>query len=521
MTDAVLFRDGRVFTGTRYAEALLVEDGRVVGVGSLDAVRALAPTGTEHRRLGGRLLLPGLVDAHLHLAEIARFRAGLDLSAAGSVDDLLARLRSWAAEHPTGPIVGRGWGAERWTDRRWPEAPAIDRAVGDRPVVLYHVSGHAAVANSVALAAAGLEGSEPRASDPTVGRFADGRPNGQLFESTLHRLSPLVDAASPVGPEALAATLADLAHLGLTAVGSMAASLEEVAALLALDAEGRVPIVVRAYLRLKDRSLLRRRETDRSGRFAVVGVKAFLDGAFGPRTAWLRAPYADGPGGEGVAVGEEAALREELAEAVELGLAPALHAIGDRALERALRLLAPFAGRTDAPGRIEHAGLTPPDLLPALDRGRPVLVVQPGFVWSDGWLGSRLGPERARWAYAFRSLRARGIPLAGSTDAPYDPVDPWRGIRAAVRRRAPDGRSANPESTEALPAEEAVGLFTANAARALGLGSRGVLEPGAAADLVVLSAPGLVEALAAPTPPVEETWVDGRPLPRAPGVGGP
>ena len=520
MTEAKLWTGGRVFTGTRYAEALLVEDGRVLGAGPEEALRRITPTGADRRNLAGRLVVPGLIDAHLHLTEIARYRAGLDVSLATSLEALASLLARWAAAHPDGPVVGRGWDPERWTDRHVPDSHEIDRAVPDRPVVLYHASGHAAIANSAALREAGVDPDRAAPDDPTVGRFADGRPNGLLYEAAMDPLAPLSHAAAPVGVDLLERTLGELPSLGITAVASMGAPAEELSALRALASTGRLPVTVRAYARLADRRTAGSPSARSPGRFAVVGVKGFLDGAFGPRTAWLAEPYADDPTRTGLAVGEEPALADAIEEAVGLGLAPALHAIGDRALARALRLLAPWIGRTDPPARIEHAALTPPGLLPELDRLRPTLVVQPGFVWSDGWLPARLGAERARWAYAFRTLRARGIPLAGSSDAPFDPLDPWRGLRASVRRWDRAGRSANPDPAEALSAEEALGLYTVGAAASLGLASRGRLEAGASADFAVLSVPELAAALDARTPPVEETWVDGRRVYRAPGLAG-
>ncbi len=515
MTGAVRWTGGLVFTGARYAEALLIDDGRIVAVGDDASVRRVSPTGTEHRPLDGRTIVPGLIDAHLHLGEIARYRAGLDLAPVRSLEELTARLAEWVEQRPSGPIVGRGFDLERGGDERWPTALVLDGVVRDRPVLLYHASGHAAVANSAALEEAGIDPAASVGDDPTVGHGPDGRPDGRLVEGALRRIAPIADRGSPVGGPELAAAAQALAVQGITAVGTVASPPEERIELTALARAGRLPIAVRAYRRLGDPAG-ERPSADPTARFDLVGVKGFLDGAFGPRTAELEAPYDDAPESRGLAVGDDAEIASALDAAVADGLAPALHAIGDRAIARAVRLLTPFAGRTARPLRIEHAGVTPPALFPALEALRPTLVVQPGFVWSDGWLADRLGAGRARWAYAFRTLRARGIPLAGSTDAPFDPVDVWRGLRASVQRLAPDGRSANRTPGEALPVEEAVRLFTGDAAAALGLTDRGELRPGAAADLVVVRPGGLAAAVLGPGAPVEEVWVDGRPVPALP-----
>jgi len=510
MSEPRIWTGGRVFTGRRYVEALLVEDGKVAAVGPDAAVRGSAPAGAEVVPLAGRLVIPGLVDAHLHLGALARFRSGLDLSEVRGLENLVQTLREWAGAHPAGPIVGHGLDVERGFDGRWPVREELDRAVGDRPVVLYHISGHAAVANGAALARAGVDSRPESELRGRVGRTAEGRPNGVLYEEALRWLESRAEP-SP-GPDALHRTLEFLASQGLTTVASMTVFPDELAALRSLANEDRLPLRVRGYL-----PLLRVREFPSAdlapvgppGRFAVVGTKGFADGAFGPRTAWLSEPYADDPGQCGLGVESDDALSSALEAGNALGLAPALHAIGDRGVVRALHLLAPYARREGAPPRIEHVALTPPSVLAALDEVRPALVVQPGFVWSDWWLASRLGVERARWAYAFRTLADRGHLLAGSSDAPYDPVDPWRGLRSATLRRDEYGRSANPDPQEALGVEEAFTLYGSHGGAALGDATLGSLEVGSAADLVVLEARSLEMALRQGSGGVRETWVDG------------
>jgi predicted amidohydrolase YtcJ len=511
MTDATLWSGGRVFTGERYVESLLVENGRVLAAGPDDATRRQAPTGVEREMLDGRLVLPGLVDAHLHLAEIARASRSLDLTDARSFDAIRTLVRRWDGEHPVGPIVGRGWHEARLKEGRAPTLREIDPAVPHRAVVLVHESGHAALLNSTALAAVGIDGDSGAAPPATVGRFPDGRPNGLLYEDALRSLSGHLDAELPISAPLLESTARSLLAFGLTRAGTMSTGPDEATALKELAEAGRLPITIRAYPRLVQLddfpdSLLR----TRSDRFALVGAKAFVDGAFGPRTAWLSEPYADDPSQRGIPIGDEETLARRIEEAVDRGLAPSLHAIGDAALDRAARLLERWASRPGPPARIEHVALTPPPTLELLDRVRPTLVVQPGFLWSDWWLPSRIGAGRSRWAYLFRTLADRGHRVAASSDAPCDPVDPWRGLRAAVARRDPLGRSANPDPAEGLTGEEALGAYTRGAAEALGDRAEGRLEPGCSADLVVLHTATLVDALRSSGLPVRETWVGGR-----------
>lgn len=510
MGDARLWVGGRIFTGRRYVNALLVEEGRVVAVGPEPDVRRVTSTGADVVSLAGRVVLPGLLDAHLHLSELARSHDEPNLAEVRSLEDLADTVRAWAALHPSGPIVGHGLDVDRNLAGRWPRSAELDRMVSDRALLLYHTSGHAAVANDFVLASPELTGRKASEREGRVGTTAQGIPNGILYEEALRWVDPLV--ATRIDGDRAVDTLRFLASFGLTTVASMNVAPEDLGELRKLSAEDRLPIRLRVYVRLLRVSDLRPPDlapVGRPGRFAVVGAKGFTDGAFGPRTALLSDPYADAPQGHGLAVESDATLAQALATANELGLAPALHAIGDRAIVRAAKLLEPYARRAGATARIEHVGLTPPATLSVLDTVRPALVVQPGFVWSDSWLRERLGAERVRWAYAFRTLADRGHRLVGSSDAPYDPLDPWRGLRAATDRRDPLGRSANPDPREALGFEEAVRLYGPNAGEALGEPALGSLEADSPADLVVVDARSLGEAIRIGASAVRETWVEG------------
>jgi predicted amidohydrolase YtcJ len=512
MTDARRFTGGQVFTGHRFVEALLIEGGRVVSVGTEREVARSSPAGCEVERLDGGSVVPGLVDAHLHLAEIARAEQGLPLGGLRSREELVERLRRWAEIHPSGPLIGRGWDVEGFPDQREPTREDLERAVADRPVVLYHVSGHAAVVNGTALYAAGYTDLSADPPGGRLGRAPDGSANGLVYERALEPVGRFSSGAFPPEPVAIERTLHSLATFGITTAGTLNTDPEELEVLAALGARGDLPVRVRVYIRfsrLAEVDVRRPLEEETSGLLAIRGTKAFTDGAFGPRTAWLSEPYADRPD----RAGDPTLLRRELGEVVDaalaVGLVPALHAIGDRALGAALEALEAVE---PGPGtaRVEHAALVPPALYPALDRVRPTLVVQPGFVWSDSWLGERLGAERAHHAYPFRTLIERGHLLVGSSDAPFDPIDPWRGLAAATRRTDPDGRSANPDPREELSPEQAFQLYTANAGPGLGEAGLGSLEVGAPADLVVLDAPDLAHAIGHGSSTVRSTWRGGQ-----------
>lgn len=512
MSEARRFTGGRVFTGRRFVDALLVENGRVACAGSEAEVARASPSGCEVENLHGALVAPGLIDAHLHLVELVRAEQGLPLEGLRSREEIGERLRRWAEVHPSGPIIGRGWNVEGLPDGEEPTRRDIESAVDDRPVVLYHASGHAAVVNGYVLEAVGYTASSPDPPGGRLGRGADGTPNGLLYERAMGAVGRFSSGAYPPNPDAIGRTLESIAALGITTVATLNTDPEELEALASLARSGALPVRVRAYLRF-DRfpevDLRKSLDTQNGGVLSVRGTKSFTDGAFGPRTAWLSEPYADRPDRIGDSTLGPEGLAEVIRRTVEAGLVPALHAIGDRALGTALKALDRLAPSA-APPRVEHAALVPPPLYSLLGRVRPALVVQPGFVWSDSWLGVRLGAGRARFAYPFRTLTELGHLLVGSSDAPYDPVDPWRGLAAAVHRTDPAGRSANPDPREGLSHEQAFQLYTSNAGRGLGEPDLGTLEVGGRADLVVLDAPDLESAIVRGSGGVRATWRAGQ-----------
>lgn len=500
---------GRVFTGSGFAEAFLVEGGEVVAVGPDDAVRRAKGAGSEVVDLRDRLVLPGLIDLHLHLTDTVLGRAGVDLRGARSLEEVAARVRPALTPGSSTPVVGVGWDASRWPGGHGPTRNDLDRIAADQPVILFQVSMHSAVLNSPALAAAGIPES---VTDPPGGRFGrdgTGRLNGILLDTAMSRIQPLTANRewATSNRSGFRALLQYASSVGLTTLCPVMTRPEEVEAVRSLAERG-LETRVRFYLDLATLPQLPSLPVaPPEAGWRVAGVKAITDGAFGTRTAWLEAPYTDAPETSGYPIWEEADLEQALGQATALGLPPALHAIGDRALVRVLRLL----DRVTTAGvpRIEHASMTPPSVWPDLDRRRPHLVVQPHFVETDRWAVSRLGPERARWTYAFRTLTDRGFRLGGASDSPVEPLDPWTGLRAAVFR-APQSEFGRFTSAERLAPIEAFQLYTRNAGAILGERGLGELAPRSPADFVITTATSLDAALASDRPPVAETWIGGR-----------
>ncbi|MCI4332242.1 MAG: amidohydrolase [Thermoplasmata archaeon] len=513
MGNATEWTNGRIFTGQRYVAAVLGEEGRIVVAGSARAVRRARPTGAERVDLRGRLAVPGLVDAHLHLAESARAALGVNLRGTRSLREVGDRVQRWADRHPRGPVVGGGWEEAGFPEHRYPSARDLSDWVGDRPAALYRVCHHAAVASSSLLDVLEIGPDSPDPPGGRIGRAADGTPDGMLFDHALRPLQDWVDLSFSTRPEAIWDVLDTAARYGLTTVGAVSASPAEVEATVGLAVRSPLPARVVFYLRADDRqrfSELRKRS--RTPSTDVVGVKVVADGAFGPRTAWLARPYHDRRTESGFPLRTDSDLRAILSESNDAGAALAVHAIGDRCLAATLDAFESI--RPARRPRIEHASLTPPTLRRRLRTIRPFLVVQPGFVRSDDWIVERLGQRRARWTYAFASFLRDGHAPAGSSDSPVEPLDPWLGIASAVGARASTG------APERVSLESALQFYSANGGPVLGHSAVGSLEPGSVADVVVSRANTLRSAVSIGSRNVARVYRDGSRLRPPPAPGG-
>jgi predicted amidohydrolase YtcJ len=365
--------------------------------------------------------------------------------------------------------------------------------VPDRAVVLYRVCHHVAVANSLGLAALGVTARIPDPPGGRIGRDDRGEPTGWLYDNALRPIAELERLRFAGRTDRALRLLSDLRARGLTTLGAMSATAEENVAGHDAAQSGRLPVGLRLYVTPATLDGFGGRVPPGDDRCLVAGVKVLLDGSLGARTAELSEAYSDSPDDRGLATLTDEGLAQEAERVRTLGLALAVHAIGDRAVTRAVDLLA--SDRPVPPIRIEHASVVRPTDVARLASTRPSVVVQPDFVTSDPWIVERLGETRAAWTYPFRELFDRGVPLAGSSDAPIESADPWSGLATLIGRCG-------------FTPDEAIQLYTAGGARALQDPRRGHLEAGAVGDLVVVDAPDPFRAIAVGGP-VRAVFVGG------------
>ena len=470
------------------AEAVLVGAGRVLAVGSREEMHAMAPRAAvhDHRDL---ILTPGLADAHIHLVGYGFSLSQLGLRGVGSVGELQRRLGERAATQPPGSwIQGGGFLLSDLGLSGFPEGGLLDGVSPDHPALLYSRDLHLGWANGAALRLAGIHAGTP---DPQGGQIVrDGRrqPTGVLLENACELVSAHIPAPSEAQTLAAARLgAADLAERGYVSAHTMAYEGPHAPrALATLAARGELPLRVWACLpheRLhlaRDLGLGPGNSSTGGGLFEFGGVKFFADGALGSRTAWLHAPgFADGSG-TGIPLDSPETIRELGRQALELGLTPVTHAIGDRANTEVLDAydsLRELAAAKRVRLRVEHAQhLRPSDLSRF---GGLTVSAQPIHLQADGAMIRSLLPGLEATSYPFRSLKQAGALLAFGSDAPVAPPDVQASFRAALTRMADDGLPLAPG--EALSMHEVLHAFTRGPALAAGWHDEGHIVPGARA----------------------------------------
>jgi predicted amidohydrolase YtcJ len=501
MNTRILLLNGKVHTmdsALPQAEAVAIYGSRILAVGKDDDLRNLAQgEGWQAVDLGGKAVLPGFIDCHLHFLWYALGPNRVQLDGAHSLEATLGRVKRHVKERVPGEwILGGGWNDAEWRDGGRASREELDRIAPQNPAALKRKDGHVVWVNSLALQSAGLDEETP---DPPGGKMERDEDTGRLVGILKEEAMHLIDDVAPQpGPEArqeaLRRAIAEAQRLGLTGIHDCdgSESLSDYQELLS-----------RGELGLRVFMMIPRDNLDEAIRLGVRGgfgneylrignLKLFSDGTLGSQTAEMLEPFVGQPQNQGIAAISQQELEEFAGRAAEAGIACSVHAIGDKANRRVLDAFAKQRQEHGAIGlrhRIEHVQLLHPTDLPRFKDLDIIASMQPIHATSDMALADKYWGERARWGYAWKSLLNSGTRLALGSDAPVESLDPLVGIHAAVTRQRADGE---PEGgwypQERLSVAEAVHGYTLEAAYASGEEKeKGSITAGKLADLVVLS----------------------------------
>lgn len=499
-----IFHNASIYTGVDGqlpATAVSIKDGRIVEVGAAEELLKSKGENTEIIDLNGAFLYPGFTDAHAHLYGIGEREQTLNLDKTTSLAELVSVVGEAAKALPAGqPLIGRGWIETHWPEKRVPTRQDLDAVTGDRPTVIERADGHALIANTAALKAAGLDG-KPK-SQPTGGRIevdAQGLPTGMLVDNAMAPMAALATAPT----DAQVRTTYTVAmnretSLGWTGLHNMSAIGPHMATLNSMSAAGEVSM--RIYNAVDGAAFDMMTEgglwgVSKDGLVTTKAIKLYMDGALGSRGALLSAPYSDRADISGLQIAQEAATLALLRKAADANIQVCFHAIGDEGN----KLVLDWMGKTfadagvsgpDRRWRIEHSQILHVEDIPRFKSLGVIPSMQPSHAIGDLYFApDRLGPDRLAGAYAWRGLIDAGSIIAGGSDAPVEQGDPRIEFYAAVARKDLKGNSGegwHPE--QAVTREEALKMFTLwPAMAAFQEADLGTIEPGKLADFTGFS----------------------------------
>jgi predicted amidohydrolase YtcJ len=493
------------------AEAVVIDDGTIVFVGASDDASGYRGVDSRVIDVGGATVLPGLIDSHTHVFELGRAIDEVSLVGVDSEAEAVELIAARAATVPKGEwILGGGWDEGAWADR-YPDKALLSEAVPDHPVLMRGLHGFADWCNQAALDAVGITAESPVPTGGEMPLDENGEPAGLFINRAVQM--PRSGVPEPSDTDLARQVLLGLDRMaedGYVMIHDAGLGSREMAVLERLEADGRLPIRVYAMLSLRDEPLMRDwiargPDTDNDSRLVTRTVKAYYDGALGSRGARLLYDYSDRPGHRGVS-GADYGFNEELMEqAIRAGFQVAVHAIGDAGNREALDILERIMNELPVQRalrhRIEHAQVVHPDDVPRLAELGIIASMEPPHAVEDRtWAEDRLGPERIRHAYAWRTLRENGAVLTFNADNPGSDHDIFYGLHAAVTRR---DKNLQPEGgwypEEAVTIEEALRAYTEWAAYAsFREDETGVIRVGNWADLTVLDIDPFITATERP-----------------------
>ena len=495
---AVIITNGKIWTGDAqrpWAEAVRIEGNRIVAVGS---AAEIGRDGTVID-LKGRLAVPGFIDNHTHFIDGGFELSRVQLRDASTPQEFARRIGEYAKKIGPGKwIVGGEWDHTIWNPPSLPTRQLIDAVTPQNPVFVSRLDGHMALANSLALKMGNVTRATPDPPGGTIVRDANGEPAGVLKDAAQSFVDRVIPSASTEERVAAAkAGLAEAARFGVTAFVDMSSgeAYEDLRAYQQLERNG--DLTARVYLFTP--SLMHERlvaasveKAFGSDRLRIGGLKGFADGSLGSGTAGFFEPFTDDPKNRGLmmAAMTDGSMKAAVTDANAHNLQVAIHAIGDRANDEVLKIYESIPNERERRFRIEHAQHLNPDLIKRFAADRVVASMQPYHAIDDGrWAEPKIGHERARWTYAFRSLIDAGAVVTFGSDWTVAPLNPILGIYGAVTRRTIDGKNPNgwiPE--QKITVEEALRCYTANNAWAIFRENEiGKIAPGLLADIAVLS----------------------------------
>jgi hypothetical protein len=481
---------------------MAIRDEKILCVGTIAHVLldcGGAEAEAETIQLNERFVMPGFNDAHTHLGGAGRDKLNLSLNRVESIADLQKLVKDAAAKKKPGEwIIGSGWDQTRWADKKFPTRLQLDEAAPNNPVFLVHVSGHVAVANSEALKHAEIAPDTKNPIGGEIERFEDGEPSGMLKEGAAMQMveQRIPDPSDEDRRKGIGLVLEELARNGVTSAQDNS-EWDDFLAYKQLKEEKKLTARITEWLPFMlstDDLQNRRAQAGTTDPWLRTGaVKMVTDGALGSRTAALLAPYSDDPSTSGLMTIDTEKLKLMAIERDRLGFQLAFHAIGDKANQicldvfESVQRMNPARDRRD---RIEHAQVVAPDDIARFGKLNVIASMQPSHETNDmRWAEQRIGPERAKGAYAWNSLQKAGAKLAFGTDYDVEPINPLRGIYACVTRELPEGGPAGGwEPEEKLPVDQCLRAYTYGSAYAeFAEGKKGELKVGEYADFVVLS----------------------------------
>jgi predicted amidohydrolase YtcJ len=497
-----LYKNARIYTndsGAQWASAILVRGEELLAVGDEDEVTALAEKGTRVVDLEGRFVMPGFNDAHVHIGSAGQDALAVRLQGAPTLDEVLKRVSAAVAQTKEGEwITGAGWDHTLWPEKKFPTRNDLDKVSPKNPVFLQHVSGHVAVANSLAFEQAGITA---KTSNPTGGEIehdAAGEPDGMLKEgSAMHLVESKIPPPSHERRrKGIELALADVAANGVTSLQDNSAW-EDFLVYRELKNEGKLTARITEWLpfpaSLEKLEAMRRDGGTTDPWLRTGALKMVTDGALGSRTAAMLAPYSDDAKTSGILTMEPEKLRTLAIDRDKAGFQLNFHAIGDRANRISLDVFEDVAktnGPRDRRDRIEHAQVVAPSDFARFARLQVIASMQPSHETTDmRWAEQRVGPDRAKGAYAWATMQKYGVRLAFGTDYDVEVISPFRGLYACVTRELPDGGPRGgwlPQ--EKISLGDCIRAYTSGSAYAeFEEGKKGKLKAGEFADFIVLS----------------------------------